>query len=413
MRDAISYIHSFHTFGKAPGLHRISQLLRLLDDPQKQLRCIHVAGTNGKGSICCYISNILCCAGLKTGLFTSPYVLDFRERFQICGKMISEPELENLVNRIRPVVNRMPEADKPTQFDLITAIAFLFFKENKCDAVVLETGLGGLYDSTNVIAQPLCTVITSISRDHTAVLGKTIAEITAQKAGIIKPGCDTVLYPLQEPAAERILRQTALRQNSQLILPDKQALAVTDLGLHGSRVQYGGLNVTLRMCGAFQPLNAITAVEAVRCSGLHISSGAIAAGLEQAVLPARCEVLRTAPPLLLDGAHNPDGMRVLADFIRQHFPRPTVAVMGVMADKEVAAALEIIAPCFTQIFCVTPDNPRALVAEELAKLGAAYTKCTSCNTVAEALAYTQDLPTVICGSLFLAAEARKYMQPRI
>lgn len=405
---AIEYISSFHAFGKQPGLHRIQRLLELLGNPQLPLPCIHVAGTNGKGSVCCYISNILQCAGLKTGLFTSPYVLNFRERFQINGEMMPLPALETLVEQVRPAVDALAPEDRPTQFDLITAIAFLYFKQNGCDAVVLETGLGGLYDATNIVQRPLCTVITSISRDHTAVLGQTIEEIAAQKAGIIKPGCPTVLYPLQEPAAERIVRQTAARQNSHLILPAINALCVEDLGLQGSRVNYKHYNFSLRMCGAFQPLNAVTALEAVKQSGLRASDAAITAGIEQAFFPARCELLAHNPPLLLDGAHNPDGMRALADVIRQHMPCPVTAVMSMMADKDAAAAMEIIAPCFSHIFCVTPQNPRALPADTLAALGAPYTKCTPCGSPAEALrsARTQGAATVVCGSLFLAAEIR-------
>ena len=406
--NAIEYISSFHSFGKQPGLHRIGRLLEQLGNPQRQLRCIHVAGTNGKGSVCCYISRMLRCAGLKTGLFISPFVLDFRERFQINGTWISPAELERLTDQIRPAADALSGEERPTQFDLITAIAFLYFRQNNCDAVVLETGLGGLFDATNIIAAPLCTVITSISRDHTAVLGDTIEAIASQKAGIIKPGCPTVLYPVQEPAAERVVRQTAARQNSRLLVPDMDALETEDLGLQGSRVRYYDFSFALRMCGAFQPLNAVTAIEAIRQSGLPVSDAAIAAGAETAFFPARCELLAQCPPLLLDGAHNPDGMRALADFIRRHMPRPVTAVMGMMADKDAAAALETIAPCFSHIFCITPENARALPADKLAALGAPFAPCTPCGTLAEALraAREQGASTVICGSLFLAAEAR-------
>lgn len=406
--DVIEYISSFHSFGKRPGLHRIRRLLELLGNPQLSLRCIHVAGTNGKGSVCCYISNILRCAGLKTGLFISPYVLDFRERFQINGEMIPQVVLEALTEQIRPVVESLPPEDKPTQFDLITAIAFLYFKQSNCDVVVLETGLGGMYDATNVLQKPLCTVITSISLDHTTVLGQTIGEIAVQKAGIIKQGCPTVLYPVQQPAAERVVRRAAAEQNSSLILPDLSLLKVEDLGLFGSRVSYSHYNFTLRMCGGFQPLNAITALEAVKQSGLNIGDDAITAGIQQAFFPARCELLSQNPPLLLDGAHNPDGMRALQDVVKKHMPRPVTAVMSMMADKDAATAMGIIAPCFSHIFCVASKNARSLTADDLAALGAAYTNCTPCNSPAIALqsALEEGASTVICGSLYLASELR-------
>lgn len=412
MAEVIEYINSFHAFGKAPGLHRIERLLHNLGDPQKDISCIHVAGTNGKGSVCAYLSNILQCAGLKTGLYISPYVIDFCERFQINGAMISETALASYVDRIRPVVEALPEEDKPTQFDLITAIAFLYFKESGCDAVVLETGLGGLYDSTNIIENPLCTVITSISNDHTSILGDTIEKIAIQKAGILKKNCPAILYPLQEPSAMRVIKQKAINTNSHLTMPNMQKLSVEDLGLAGSRVNYNDLEFSLRLCGNFQPLNAITAIEAVKACGLPIKDNDIIVGLEKTVFPARCEVISTEPPILLDGAHNPDGLRALADFIKQHLPRPVTAVMGMMADKDISSALAAIAPCFDEIFCVEPNNPRSLTAKRLAELGSLYTKCTPFDTLNDALteAKSKNASTVVCGSLYLATEARPILK---
>ncbi len=412
MAGVIEYINSFHAFGKAPGLHRIEHLLHKLGNPQKDIACIHVAGTNGKGSVCTYISQIFQSAGLKTGLYISPYVIDFRERFQINGEMISETALTSYIERIKPVLDTISDEDKPTQFDLITAIAFLYFKENGCDAVVLETGLGGLYDSTNIIENPLCTVITSISNDHTAILGDTIEKIALQKAGILKKNNPAVLYPLQEPSAMRVVQQKATDTNSQLTIPDMQQLTVEDMGLSGSRVHYKGLAFSLKLCGAFQPLNAITAIEAVKACGLPIKDKDIITGLEKTIFPARCEVISAEPPILLDGAHNPDGLRALADFIKQHLPRPITAVMGMMADKDISSALKEIAPCFDEIFCVEPNNPRSLTAKGLAELGSRYTNCTPFDTLKEALtaATSKNASVVVCGSLYLATEARPILK---
>ncbi len=411
MSGAIEYINSFKTFGKAPGLHRIGKLLELVGNPQKELSFIHIAGTNGKGSVSAYISNILQCAALKTGLFISPYIIDFRERFQINGEMISEADLEYYTGRVRTATSKLPKEDMPTQFDLITAIAFLYFKEKACDVVVLETGLGGLYDSTNIIEDPLCTVITSISKDHTALLGDTIEEIALQKAGILKPDCNSVLYPIQDPNAKKVIEKTANKLNSQLTVPDLQDLTVTDLGLLGSRVSYKGLEFSLRLCGSFQPYNAITAIEAVKSSGLCVSDTNIIEGLQKTVFPARCEVISTNPPLLLDGAHNPDSMKLLAEFINKHLPRPITAVIGMMADKDITSTLAKIAPCFSEIFCVQPKNPRAVTADKLAEIGADYTKCTPCNSLEDALEKAKETgaSVVVCGSLYLASEAKRIL----
>lgn len=411
MPNAIEYISSFETFGKAPGLHRIEKLLNALGNPQDSLSVIHIAGTNGKGSVSTYISNILQSAKLKTGLFISPYIINFRERFQINGEMISVAELENYINRIKPVIDSLSKEYIPTQFDLITAVAFLYFKENACDAVVLETGLGGLYDSTNIIKNPLCSVITSISMDHTSVLGDTIEKIAMQKAGILKQNCNAVLYPIQHTDSQSVIKQEASRLNCRLTTPDLQQLKAEDLGMQGSRVSYNDYEFSLQLCGNFQPYNAITAIEAVKISGLCVSREAIISGLENTVFPARCEVISKNPPILLDGAHNPDSMQLLAEFINKHLPRPITAVMGMMADKDITSALAKIAPCFNEIFCVQPKNPRAVSADELAKLGAKYTKCTPCNSLNLAIssAKLKGGSVVICGSLYLASEAKKIL----
>lgn len=411
MSKAQEYIYSFGAFGKTPGLARINALLKLLGEPQDSLRFIHVAGTNGKGSTCTYISNILRLAGYKTGLYLSPYVLDFRERFQINGEMIAEDELDSLCDTVRAAADKLPRELLPTQFDLITAIAFLYYKAHRCDVVVLETGLGGLYDSTNCIKSPLCSVITSISYDHTAVLGDTMEKIAAQKAGIIKDGCPTAAYPKLPDSALRVICGTAKVKNSAVTVPDLEKLHVKDNGIYGSDVKYGELEFSLKLCGAFQPLNAVTAVEAVRLSGLSVSRENITEGLSSTVFPARCEVLRREPLVLLDGGHNPDGILQLSGFIKSNVKTPAVAVMGMMADKDVESSLGTIAPLFYKIFCVKPQNPRSMSANGLAAVGSKFTECIPCESVKEGIikALAENNSTVICGSLYLASEARSIL----
>ncbi len=406
--NAVEYIESLGSFPRRPSLERISALLERLGDPQKGLPCFHVAGTNGKGSVCRYIWGILHEAGYRAGLYLSPYVDDFRERISVSGEMIPPAALEELTERVTSAAASLPDGLRPTQFDFITAVAFSYFKEAGCDAVVLETGLGGLYDPTNVVEDPLCAVITSVSKDHTAVLGNTLAEIAAQKAGIMKPGRPVVVYPEQDPEVSAVLRGTAREKGCPYFTPDLSRLAVTDLGLGGSAARYGDLSFTLSMPGGFQPLNAATAIETVARSGHAVPPDAVVRGLERAKLPARCEVVEREPPLVFDGAHNPGAARRLAEFVRRTLPAPVTAVMGMMADKDVAGVLRELAPCFARIYCVEPPSPRAMPAGDLAALAREYTEAEVCPDPLTALrkARSAGASVVVCGSLYLFRELR-------
>lgn len=263
-RQAIDKINSLLRFGSRPGLDRITKLLQLLGNPHKGLSCVHVAGTNGKGSVCALLSSVLKNAGYKTGLFISPYVVDFRERIQINGCMIPETQLSEITEQVLPFVEQMATQNEIiTEFELITAIAFLYFKRQNCDIVVLETGLGGRFDSTNVIQTPLCSVITSIGLDHTAVLGGTVEEIAFEKSGIIKPYGNTVFYP-QQPSVNAVIEKAVTEQKNTLFYADNVPLSPLESTIEGTTLDYGGQRLLLPLIGRHQIKNAKTALQTLQ-----------------------------------------------------------------------------------------------------------------------------------------------------
>ena len=408
---AVAYIDSFLRFGSKLGLKHITMLLQKLGNPQDQLKFIHVAGTNGKGSTCAYIANILQCAGYKTGLFISPYVLDFRERFQINGQWIEKEKLAHYTSIVKAAVETMERQDWPTEFELITAIAFVYFLNEGCDVVVLEVGLGGRFDSTNVIKTPLCSVICSISFDHTDILGDTIEQIASEKAGIIKEGGKTVCYPQPFEAARKVIRKTAMNKHNAFVLVDPQQVRVESESLSGTKMQYRQFSLTLKLPGVHQPLNAATAIEAILQCALPVPDTAIETGIGQTVFPARCEVLRHQPPVILDGAHNLDGVTDLVGVLSQ-LEQKCVAIMGMMRDKDANGVLKILSPYFEKIITVTVSNPRSFSAAELKAVAQNY-----CSDVvaapdvssAAAMALCAGLPVCACGSFYFASEIRPFL----
>lgn len=413
--EAIEYIHSRLTFGIHPGMERIKALCAALGNPQDELRFVHVAGTNGKGSTSTMIAGMLTCAGYKTGLFTSPYVIDFRERMQINGEMIPPDELASVVERVKTACD---ELDKrgiiATEFETLTAAAFLWYKEQKCDVVVLEVGLGGLLDSTNIIKTPLVSVITSISTDHTAVLGNTISEIAAQKCGIIKPNGVTVVYPEQFPDALRVIEETAAREHNRLVSPDMSACRVVDETIRGTDIVYDSLNLHIPFAGDHMIKNALTAVTAVRECGLNVSNGAIERGISAAVMPARMELI--GDRVILDGGHNEGCASALRAFLERFTGGRRVAVCALMGDKDCDTYLRLIAPLFEKMYLTAPDNPRSMRPEALSALADKY--CADCTPVSDPIeacrAAADDIKQnggtlVVCGSFYLAGEVRGYL----
>ncbi len=411
--QSVNYIHERLRFGIKPGLSRVRKLLSLLGNPHECLPAIHVAGTNGKGSTCVMISRMLRSGGYKTGSYYSPYITNFRDRIQVDGEMIGEEKLAELVTRIKPHVELMErEGEEITEFELITALAFAHFKREGCDRVVLETGLGGRLDATNVVERPLVSVLTALSLDHTGILGETLAEISYEKCGIIKEGCPVVCMPGQEPEALAVIERTCTERHSPLIMPSEAR--PLSASIDGSKFTYQGEAFFTPMPGAFQRRNAAAAIETARLLGL--SAEVIRIGLRNAVLPARMEVVRKEPFILLDGAHNPAGAAQLRHTLETIFPRKgRVAVMGMLEDKDCKKIVAILAPVFDRVYTCAPDNPRALSAEKLASLlCAAGGRAEACGTPEKALAgalqsLRADEGLVVCGSLYLASGLREIL----
>lgn len=420
-QQAIEALHALPRMGQgAPGLARMQNLCDHLGNPEKELQCIHIAGTNGKGSLAAMTSSILTAAGYKTGLIISPYVVDFRERFQIDGEMIPPRTLANLTEKVLDAIDAIEAegGEKPVEFEAVTALAFLWFAREKCDLVVLETGLGGRCDATNVVPHKLVAAITKIGYDHMEVLGDTLDKIAAEKAGIIKEGTVVVNYPDQPAEAMGPILTAAAEAHTSIITPDKDDLTLLRGKRLENRIDYGGYRAALGLPGTHQANHAAMAVEIAlalwREFGYDISDDAILQGLADARMPARIEVLRRHPLLLLDGCHNPDGAKMLAATLtRADFEENLVGVLGVLADKDYKDMLSDLAPCFAKVYTVTPNCPRALSAEELQKEARFHTDAEAADSVADAIRKAVDYAdennlagVVVCGSLYLAAEAR-------
>ena len=407
--EALEYIHGISwTFCK-PGLDRIARLCELLGNPQDSLRFVHVAGTNGKGSFCSMLSSILAHAGYKVGLYTSPYIYRFNERMRVNGVDIPDAALAEITEYVKPLADSME--DKPTEFELITAIAFEYFKREGCEIVVLEAGMGGRLDSTNIIRNPLLSVITGIALDHTAFLGDTTAKIAREKAGIIKDGAP-VLFGGTDRDALEIISTVAEERKSKLFSPDFDRLSVRSADLSGSVFDYKTWhNMSISLLGLYQPRNAslvLEACEILSSRGISISEGDIREGLERALWRARFEIIGREPLLIFDGAHNPEGISAAVSSIKHYFGKKRVTVMsGVLSDKDYRAVAKSLSEVADTAFTITPDNPRALCAKDFAAVLAEYgIKATPCKDIKEALelgkrkAAEDDTALCILGSLY-------------
>lgn len=411
--QALEYIHSVNwTFCK-PGLERITELCRSLGDPQKKLRFIHVAGTNGKGSTSAMLASILQSAGYRTGLYTSPYIRTFCERIRVDGENIPKETLASLTERIRPIADAME--DKPTEFELITALAFAYFAECACDVVVLEVGLGGRLDSTNVIENTALSIITGIDFDHTALLGNTIQEIAAEKAGIIKQG-RPVLFGGNEGDAYDTVFSVATEKNALFYTVDRSSYRQREATLNGTTFDY--LHYTdlhLPLLGAYQPYNAtlvLTAIGLLNEQGFAIDERAVRKGLASVRWPARFELLSRDPIIIYDGGHNPEGVRAAVASVKAYFGDVRVNILsGVMADKERGEMIETMKPVTARAFTVTPNNPRSLAAKDYAAQLVSYgISASSYDSVAEGAkaaiesSRKEGIPLICLGSLYLYEE---------
>ncbi|MCL2446780.1 MAG: bifunctional folylpolyglutamate synthase/dihydrofolate synthase [Oscillospiraceae bacterium] len=410
--QALEYIHSLMRFGIKPGLGRVLALCELLGNPQEKLRFIHVAGTNGKGSTCTMLAEICRAAGMKTGLYTSPYVIDFRERMQVLApslkggaeQYIPQDDLVRLTAHCKSLAETMD--DEITEFEFITALAFAWFAEQQCDVVVLEVGLGGRLDATNVIPPPWVSVITKIAYDHMDVLGNTLTLIAGEKCGIIKPTSPVVTTCEQGEEALVVIRKIAQERGCALTEARMDDCEIVSSGITGSHAVLAGLPVHVPLLGEHMCRNALTALTTARVLGLP--DNAIQVGISRAKIPARMEIVSAEPLVILDGGHNPDCATALANALAQHLPRQRIhAICGMMADKDVAAYLRILRPHIGRLICVQPDNPRAISAEELAAQARAlgYNDVQPAASLETAL-QTAEYPLLICGSFYLAGDAR-------
>ncbi|SKC43145.1 bifunctional folylpolyglutamate synthase/dihydrofolate synthase [Maledivibacter halophilus] len=421
--EALEYIHGTYKFGSKLGLHNIKYLLKLMGDPHKDLKFIHVAGTNGKGSTCAFISSILVEQGYKVGLFTSPYLEEFTERIRINGKNIPEKELAKVTEIVKSKVDIMLSEGKshPTEFEIVTAIAMLFYKLEKTDYVVLEVGLGGRLDSTNVIPAPLVSVITPIALDHTEYLGDTLDKIAFEKAGIIKNNSIVVAHPQKKEAMDVIEKVTGDRGSKLLIVPIEEA-EIEKYDEFGVKFninlfdeKYCDLEIGL--LGKHQVSNAVVALTCIKALKkyyeIDISEKSIRNGLKNTKWSGRLEVLRRNPTLLIDGAHNIHGAKALKKTIEDVFEyNRLIGVIGVLGDKDVDGILSEIIPLCHKVVITKPNNPRAISLDELEKKIKffskdvyAYEDINSAVNKSLDLAKENDL-ILYCGSLYMIGDVR-------
>lgn len=411
-QEAAALIHARAWVGQKPGLARIRRLLCRLGDPQKSLKFVHIAGSNGKGSTAAMLSSVLTAAGLKTGLYTSPHLWRFHERFQVDGTLISDQELADVTARV------LEQAEDDTEFELMTAIAMVYFQRTGCDIVVLETGLGGRLDSTNVIDAPEAAVITHIGLEHTELLGDTLDKIAEEKAGIIKPGCDAVLYE-QGFGLYGLFENICKFRYSSLALTGSPV--VLSSGLEGQTFTYRGKGpYHISLLGEYQVSNAAVVLETVnvlRRRGWDIPEEAVVRGLARARWPGRMELVRRSPDVLLDGGHNPQCMEALAGALGKLYPeKKLIFLTGVLADKDWRAMMAELLPLAKEFYTITPDSPRAMPAQALAEyLSGQGVKAVPCETVwdgldqALAAAGPQDV-VCACGSLYMIGEVRRLLE---
>ena len=361
-------------YGSVLGLESMRELLHRLGDPQNELKFIHISGTNGKGSVLAYLSTILSGAGYRTGRYISPTLFSYRERIQVDGEYIEKESLACHVTAIAAAAEDMQKAGlpSPTVFEIETALAFLYFKEKRCDIVTLEVGCGGLLDATNVITTTLMEVIASISMDHTDLLGDTLAKIAAQKAGIIKP--DTMVVSAQQKSeAAQVIEDTCKEQHCTLQMVDESKISNVHNGAEGRTFSYKTWeNVAISLAGSYQIKNAALAlegVEALRKLGYALSDQQVREGLLHTAWRGRFTTLRRDPTVIIDGAHNPAAALELKESLERYFPGKTLYfVMGMFKDKDYAQVIDLTAPLARHIITVeTPGNPRAMPARELAE----------------------------------------------
>ena len=416
-KETLDYIESLQNLGSKPGLSRVSELARLMGNPQNELKIIHVTGTNGKGSACAMIESVLVKAGYKTGKFSSPWIEKINEYICIGGQPLTDDEFAEAVSEAAAFADKMD--DHPTEFELITVAAYNWFKKQNCNVVIVETGMGGLGDATNIIENPLLSVITNVAMDHTKFLGETIEEIAGNKAGIIKEKCP-VLFGGDDETALKVIEKIASEKKSELFTTDKPDVKTS--GISGSSFEYRGLELAIPLAGEYQPQNAATAFDALdilAASGFEISDDDIFSGFAEVKWKGRFEILSENPLFIFDGGHNIHGILYAALSIKKYFGEKVNVLTGVMADKEYVRMADILSPLAEAVFTVTPDNPRALDAEKYAEV---FRKkginAVACESVAKGvkkalnLSKKEDRPLVAIGSLYMYKDIKKQVSKK-
>lgn len=396
--ETLNFIHSLGNFSKVASLERIKEVLNKLKNPQNSFKAIHIAGTNGKGSVSSMIANVFTVAGYKTALFISPYIINFRERIQVNGEYISE---EDLVIFSQKVIDTKVEL---TEFEFITAVAFLYFEYMGCEVGIIETGLGGRLDATNTLENKAVSVITKIGLDHTKILGDTIEKITKEKCGIIKK-CPTVTSYNQPIEALNILKQYGS------IFPEKENLKILNCDLTGNTYIYKGKEYKTKLIGEHQIENATIAIEAIENSGFDIPYNIIYKGIAQTFFPARLEVMSQKPLVVLDGAHNPDGANSLAEILKKYKGKAT-AIVGMMKDKDCDEVLNRLLPlCKNAVAVEVSGMPRSLTKDELFQMASSYCPCQMAANYKEAIELVAKEEVIfVFGSLYLASGIREELQ---
>ena len=417
--ETLEYIHTINWRGSKLGLERVSELLRLMGNPEESLKFVHIAGTNGKGSTAAMLASILKSAGYKTGLYISPFIRRFNERMQINGESISDSELCEIVSYVRDFAEAMEEL--PTEFEIVLAVAMEYFKRNGCDVVVLEVGLGGRLDATNVIKTPVLQVITSIDFDHMKELGNTLSLIAAEKCGIIKNGVPTVSY-VQQQEAKSVVEATCEEKDSALVFSDFDSIIPLESSLAGQRFSYKQYeNLFITLLGEHQLRNAslvLEAVDVLNKNGFKLNETAVNNGLRETVWQARFQLLSTDPIFVVDGAHNPEGALAAVAAAKEYLKGRDLTVMvGVLGDKDYGVMLSEIDTIASRYVASEPNSPRALPSGELAEiLGKTGKKVTAEKSVTDAVVKTIELAkenggaALALGSLYMAGEIIDYFE---
>ena len=414
--ESVKYITEYPRFKKNPSLDGIKALLSALGNPENRIKTINVAGTNGKGSTVAMLASVLSTAGYKTGRYVSPFVLEFRERMMINGKMIGRKRLAKIMSTVREHADALREQGTVLNaFEVTTAAALLWFAEEECDVVVLEAGIGGRLDATNAVPEPILQIITAVGLDHTAQLGSTVAEITAEKCGIMRPGCTLLTCPNQNAEAKAVMINKCAELEATFVMGSAGKGRIVAQSAEGTDLLVGKTELAIPFGGEHQINNALTVVSAVdilREKGFAISDEQLIEGIAAAKFPARFEVCSKDPLVILDGAHNPHAAAALASGIKKFLPEKRTLLCGMMADKDCAGVMSTLAPLFERVIAVPVQSPRAISPAELAALAAPYCKSVfTAENAAQALdaalaTLNPGEALVVAGSLYLASELR-------